>query len=242
MNPTLKILSPTTLWLLSGILLFAQTPAPTAPAPAPASGPQERVAALKASVAASKALLKQYEWVETTTLSVKGEEKSSRMSRCYYGADGKVQKVPITTPPPATKKRGIRGRIAETKKEELTDYMKEAIALIKQYVPLDEARIQTAKEAGKVSVTPLPDQRVRLTLTDYVKPGDSVALDCDLANNRPLQAKISTSLAPQNPVTLDVRFDKLDNNATYPATATLNAPAKDLTINMQNSGYRKAGT
>lgn len=213
--------------------LFAQQPAPS---------PQERAAALKASVAASKAILQQYEWVETTTVSLKGEEKSSQMSRCYYGADGKVQKVPLAAPPEQAKKRGIRGRIAESKKEELADYMKQAIALVKQYVPLEESRIEAAKQAGKVSVTPQPDQRVRITLTDYVRPGDSVALECDLASNRPLQAKISTALDPENPVTLEVRFDKLENNATYPARAVLQAPAKKLTVTLQNSGYRKAGS
>ena len=39
---------------------------------------QERVLALKASLAASKALLKQYQWVETTVVTLKGEEKSRK--------------------------------------------------------------------------------------------------------------------------------------------------------------------
>jgi hypothetical protein len=201
---------------------------------------QERVAALKASLAASKALLKQYEWVETTVVSVKGEEKSRHMNRCYYGADGQVQKIPLTTPPPEEKKkRGLRGRIAEEKREEMADYMKEALGLVKMYVPSDEARIQTAKDAGKVSFTPLPGQHVRLTFADYVQPGDSLALELDLANNRPLQAKVSTALSSKDPVSLDVGFSTLDNNATYPATSLLSAPAKSLTVSVQNSGYRK---
>ena len=70
-------------------------------------------------------------WVETTVVSLKGEEKSRQMNRCYDGADGKVQKIPLTTPPPEEKKRGLRGRIVEKKKEELTDYMKSAVSLVK---------------------------------------------------------------------------------------------------------------
>jgi len=95
----------------------------------------ERVVALKASLAASQIILKQYEWIETTVVSLKGEEKSRKQERCYYGADGGVQKVPLAAPAPAPKKRGLRGRIAEKKKEELTDYMKAAITLVKSYVP-----------------------------------------------------------------------------------------------------------
>jgi hypothetical protein len=231
MKAILGLLAPAALWLLAGNLSLAQQPTP-----------QERVAALKASAEASKALLKQYEWVETTVVSLKGEEKSRRMERCYYGADGKVQKIPLTTPPPEAKKRGIRGRIAESKKEELTDYMKEAVALVKSYLPLDPAKIQAAKDAGKVSVTPLPDQRVRLSFADYVKPGDTLALEFDLSNNHPLKAQVSTSLSSGDPVTLDVHFDKLDNNASYPAKTVLDAPAKNLTVSVQNSGYRKTSS
>jgi len=200
---------------------------------------QERVLALKASIAASKAILKRYEWVETTVVSVKGEEKSRRMNRCYYGVDGVEQKIPLTSPPPARKRRGLRGRIAERKKEELTDYMKEAVALVKQYVPPDQARIQAAKDAGKVSLSPLPDKRVRLTFTDYIKSGDSLALVVDLANNHPLEAKVSSYLEKEkDAVTLDVKFNTLPDKATYPSTITLEAKAKDLTVSVQNSGYR----
>ena len=40
------------------------------------TAPQERVAAIKQALQDSMAALRQYEWVETTVVSVKGEEKS----------------------------------------------------------------------------------------------------------------------------------------------------------------------
>ena len=214
---------------LTGSLALAQQP--TA---------QERVVALKASLAASQAILKQYEWVETTVISLKGEEKAHQMNRCYHGADGNVQKIPLTTPPPAEKKRGLRGRIAESKKEELTDTMKEAVALVKGYMPPQPVLIQRAKDAGKLTLQPLSGQRVRLTFADYLKPGDSLALVVDLVSNRPLEAQISSYLDSQKePVTLDVRFGKLDNNATYAATSVVNVQAQKLTVKVENSGYRR---
>ena len=60
--------------------------------------PEEPVAALKQSLAENQARLRQYEWVETTAVSLKGEEKSRTQKRCYYGADGKVQKTVIAEP------------------------------------------------------------------------------------------------------------------------------------------------
>src|ERR1039457_4203889 len=94
----------------------------------------ERVAALKASLAASQIVLRQYEWIETTVVSLKGDEKSRKQERCYYGADGKVQNLPAAAAPEPEQKRGLRGRIIAKKKEELTDYMKNALILVKSYV------------------------------------------------------------------------------------------------------------
>src|SRR4051812_46092130 len=71
----------------------------------------EHVAALKQSLTQSRASLKQYEWIQTPVVNLEGEEKSRVMERCYYGADGGVQKVPLTPPTPEAKKRGWRGRI-----------------------------------------------------------------------------------------------------------------------------------
>jgi hypothetical protein len=200
---------------------------------------QERVVALKASLAASQALLKLYEWVETTVVSVKGDEKSRKQERCYYGADGNVQKVLLSQAAPPPKRRGpLRRKIAEAKKEEMTDYMKEAVALVKQYMPPQPVLIQRAKDAGKVSLSPQPGQRTRLTFADYLKTGDSLTLDVDLASNRPLAAKVSSYLNSQKEqVTLDVRFGTLDNNATYVAQTVLDAKGKNLTVKVENSGY-----
>lgn len=201
----------------------------------------ERAALLKATMAASQAVLKQYEWIETTAVSLKGEEKSRKQERCYYGADGGVQKVEVTsTPEPATK-RGLRGKIAENKKEELTDYMKSAVALVKTYVPPSPAKIQSAKDAGKVSIDLLePGKRARLNFRDYEKPGDNLGVEVDLANNRPLSLKVATYLEDaKDAVILDVRMGQLNDGTTYPADVTLDAKTKNLAVTVKNSGYRK---
>jgi hypothetical protein len=203
--------------------------------------PQERVAALKANLATSQAALRQYEWIETTVVSFKGEEKSRQQNRCYHGADGAVQKVPVAVPPPADKKRGLRGKIVENKKEELADYMKEAVALVRQYVPPDPARIQAVKDAGHVTLQPDGTGKVlRLTFAGYLKPGDSLGVDVDLTSNRILGIKVSTYLdSPQEAAILDAHLASLNDGTSYTSDVTLDAVAKNLKITVQNSGYRK---
>jgi hypothetical protein len=65
-------------------------------------------------------------------------------------------------------------------------------------------------------------------------------VEIDLVNNRPLGLTVSTYIDdPKNAVTLDVRIDKLDDGALYPATSTLLAKAKEIEVAVRNSGYRK---
>src|SRR5262249_52031778 len=134
------------------------------PAAAQPQSAQDHILALKASVAASREILKQYEWIQTTVVSVKGEQQSRAVDKCYYGADNKVQKVPIVAPPPPKKGFGIRGAIERKKQEEMTIYTTKAVSLVKLYIPLDPSLILTAKVAGNISVSPQPGNRVQLTI------------------------------------------------------------------------------
>jgi len=201
---------------------------------------EDRVAALKASLASSATTLRQFEWIETTTVSLKGEQKAPTQERCYYGADGKLQKVPVAAPAPEKKKGGLRGKIAENKKEELSDYMKEAVALVKSYLPPDPSKIDAVKSAGRLSVSPQPGNKVRLTLATYLKPADSLTLEMNLADNTLATAGVASTMdSDKAPVSLVVNFAKLDNGAVYEAKTVLDAKGKELRVTIEKSGYRK---
>lgn len=213
----------------------------TAAVPAAAQAPslQEHAAALKESLVKSQALLKQYEWVETRVLTLKGEEKSKIENRCYYGTDGKVQKEPLGEPAADKKPKGLKGKIVEKKKAELTDYIQDTLELIKTYIPPDPARIETAKNAGKISVAQ-DGPRVKLDIRDYEKPGDTLTFEIDAAKNVLLGLKVSSWLKDaKDAVSMTARMGQLDDGATYPAEILLSMPSKSLEVKTTNSGYKK---
>lgn len=225
-----------------GVLLDAHQ----APTPAPDTS-QDRVAALKQSLQQGIAAMRRYQWVETTSISVKGEEKSRKQQNCYYGADGKVQKTPIGEPAPQQQKAqsGGRGRgrlkeqIVEKKKDEMKDYMERAAALIHQYVPPDPQQIQEAKNAGRVAVNPQVGNQVRLVVSQYLKPADSLTIDLDPASNRLLGLGVNSYLdSKDDAVTLAVQMNTLPDGALYAAHTTLEAKAKNIRVVVQNSGHR----
>jgi hypothetical protein len=203
--------------------------------------PQQRAAMLQQWLKASQAQLRAYEWVETTVISKGGEEKSRKQNRVYFGADGKLQKIPIEDPgaPPAGRDGRLGKRVKEAAKEEITSYMQSAVELVHGYVPPDPARIKQSMDAGKFSASP-SGQQVRLEFRDYLKPGDTLSTRIEIPTNRLLGIGVASYLdTPADAVNLDVTMGVLTDGTIYSAKTVLDAKAKGITVTVENSGHRK---
>jgi hypothetical protein len=212
-------------------------------APSPSAQPDAaaRVTAVKQWLAESKAHLKGYQWIQTTTVSVKGEVKSTKVDSCFYDVTGTLQKVQMSASAPPEKKFGIRGAIQKDAQKDMADYMDKAVALVKSYIPPIPEKLQSAKDAGKMSVDFLPGgQNVRLNFRDYNMPGDTVSVSLDMATNRPLNFGVASYIDnPKDVVTLAVTIGNLPDGTGHAETTTLDAKAKNLTVTVANTGYRK---
>jgi len=214
--------------------------------PATSGGAQDRVAAFKQSLQQGMAAIRRYQWTETTSISLKGEEKSRKQQACVYGADGKVAKTPIGQPAPQQQAQGggrrggrLKQQIVENKKDEMKEYMERAAALIHQYVPPIPDQIQAAKDAGRIAVQPQSGGSVRLVISQYLKPSDSLTIDVDPATNRLLSLAVNSYLdSPEDAVTLAVQMNTLPDGALYAAQTTLDAKAKNIKVVIQNAGHR----
>jgi hypothetical protein len=203
------------------------------------------VAALKQSMQESQTKLRQYEWIETTIISLKGEEKGRTQKRCYYGADGTLQKVPIGSAAPAQQpaasagRRGrVKAKVVENKKDDMKDYMERAAALVQRYVPPQPADIQRAKDAGKVTANPAGPGLVRLEFPDYLKPGDRLSIDVDAAANQLRGLTVASYLdQAEDAVALAVQLGTLADGTSYTAQTTLDAAAKKIRVVIQNAGH-----
>jgi hypothetical protein len=234
------------MWLVVAAAALAASPAarPVEIQPAGPS-PQERVAALKQSMQESQAKLRQYEWIETTIISLKGEEKARTQKRCYYGADGTLQKVPVGSPAPAQPPAGggrrgrVKAKVVENKKDEMKEYMERAAALVQRYVPPQPADLQRARDAGKVTASPAGSGLVRLELPDYLKPGDRLSIDVDAAANQLRGLTVASYLdQADDAVALAVQLGTLADGTGYTAQTTLDAAAKKIRVVIQNAGHR----
>jgi len=232
------------------VVMVALVGATTPRAQAPEA--QDRAAAIKASIATNQAALKQYSWIETTQISLKGEVKKQEQKQCTYGADGKVQKTPLpgsgTPQPPAAQGSGgrrgggLKKKVVENKVEETKEYMDKVAALVQQYVPPDPERLQAAQAAGRLSVQQASGAAT-LTVKDYVKAQDLLAIGFDAAAKEIRSYKVTSYVEDpkDDGVVLSVSFANLADGTNYPQQVMLDVAAKKIQVKVTNSGYKKAG-
>ncbi len=202
---------------------------------------QQKVAALKQSVAQNQQALHQYTWTETQVTFLKGETKSTKQFQCQYGPDGKVQKTSLDgNQPPPQEQRGLRGRVIEKKTDEMKDYMGRVASLIQSYVPPEGYLMQASFQNGKAAVQPTGNGTVMFVFHDYSQPGDNVTLTFDTAAKKVQGYNVNTYLdSPDDAITLKVVFDSLPDGTNYTAQSVLDATAKQIQIRTTSSGFNK---
>ena len=228
--------------LLTAAVMLASVLSVTAIAIAqPSPAVQQKLAAIKQSIAENQAKLRQYQWTETRQLTLNGDAKPPSQFLCQYGPSGTVQKTPMSPPPPPPSGGRVKQRIIEKKTAEMKDYMGQVQTLLALYVPPDPQKMQQAFGAGKVSLNPSPDSgTTNMVFKDYAQPGDQMTLTFSSATKKIVQLNVNTYMDnPQDTVTLAVQFASLPDSTNYVAQSVLNATAKKLVVTTTNSNYQR---
>jgi hypothetical protein len=200
---------------------------------------QQKLAAVKQAAAENQQRLHQYQWVETTQLTLNGDQKPPTQNLCQYGPDGQVQKSPIGPPPQQPSGGRVKQRIVEKKKGEMQDYMQDVKAVLAMYVPPDPQRMQQAYQAGNAALNSAPGG-VNLVFTNYAQPGDQMTLTFDTTARKITALSINTYMGQaKDKVSLQAQMGSLPDGTNYVQQTVLNASAKQLTVTTTNSSYQK---
>jgi hypothetical protein len=221
------------LMIMFAVALMVVTPAlPQYPAL------QEKLAAVKQSLAENQQKLRQYQWIETMQLTLKGDPKPAKKSSCMYGPDGQVQKTPIGVSPQPSGGR-LKQRIVEKKTAEIQEYVEDVKGVLSMYVPPDSQKMQAAFQAGKAALNPVPGA-INLIFTDYAQPGDRMTLRFDTTAHKITSLSVNTYMGQaKDAVTLQVQMASLPDGTNYVQRSVLNAAAKQLVVTTTNSSYQK---
>lgn len=202
---------------------------------------QEKLAAVKQAMAENTQKLHRYQWIETTQLTLKGDQRPPTQNSCQYGPDGQVQKTPIGPQQEQPSGGRLKQRVIEKKKGEMQEYMGEVKGLLGLYVPPDPQKMEQAKQAGKVSLNAAGGV-VNLVFTDYAQPGDQMSLSFDSAAGKVTSLNVNTYMGEtKDMVTLQVQMASLPDGTNYVQQTVLTASAKHLEATTTNSNYQKIG-
>jgi hypothetical protein len=211
----------------------------TFPAIAQNGAIQEKLAEVKQAAALNQQALRQYQWTETTQLTLKGDPKPASQKLCQYGPDGQVQKTPIGPPPEQPSGGRLKQRVIAKKKGEMLDYMDDVKGVLAMYVPPDPQRMQAAFAAGKVSLNPAGGL-LNVIFTDYAQPGDRMTLTFDTASKKIVSLSVNTYMGQaKDAVTLQAQMATLPDGPNFTQRTVLDATAKQLVVTTTNSGYQK---
>jgi hypothetical protein len=215
--------------------------ASTSPVLAQSPEMQQKLAVVKETVAQNKQKLQQYQWIETTQLTLKGDPKPPTQDSCQYGADGQVQKTPIGAPPPPPSGGRLKKRIIEKKTEEMKEYLSSVKALLSEYVPPDPQKMQQAYEAGNFSLSPVGDIR-NFIFKNYAQSGDQMIISFDPSKLAVISLTVNTYMGEtKDPVTLAVQMALLPDGTSHVQQTVLNVVAKEVVVTTTNSNYQKLG-
>jgi len=203
---------------------------------------QQRIEEMKLAAAQNKQALAQYTWLETLTITLKGEQKGVERSEVRMGPDGQPEKTPLGVS--GTEDAGggrLKRRIVAKKKEEYKDYAQRIKSLIQRYVPPDRDKLADAYQSGNILMGPQAGgAQYRLVISNYVKPGDKMTLVIDKAQKQIVSLSIATYLDnPQDAVNVNAQFASIPGGPNHVSQETIDGVSKQLRIDILNSEYRK---
>lgn len=196
---------------------------------------KEELVAIEQEKSTNQEKLSRYTWLETQLTSVNGQAVDYRLYSVRIGANGRYQRDLVT------EHTGQEAIFAPRIKEQLSPYgpyAEQLCELASQYTTLNSDRLTRANRRGEV-VHLGADDSIKLTIENYSKPGDSVAMTINQRTHQLMRVLAKSYLADsQDAVTIEAEFDELPDGTNHVATVEIDSVSRHLTVKLTNWSYQ----
>ena len=184
--------------------------------------------------------LRQYNWKSRTEIQKGGETKNVQVNFMSYDREGTLHKSLISkTPQQNLPTHGIRGLIAQKKKENFMETLDQLGALARSYGELSPNEMQRFMASAVVTPDMNPQQKlIRIHGSNVLQPGDSMTVWVDAVTRKQRRVEIQTTL-DRKPVRVVSDFQDLPNGLTYMARSIVNYSGEELTLITENFDYER---
>lgn len=203
---------------------------------------QQRVRVFQEVAAQNEQQLRQYQWIETTTITSNGMSGPAERSLCRYTPNESVSKAPlgVQPQPPALSGGPIMRRIESKKIAQEEQEVAAVKGLTALYLPISQVMLGQTLAIRRVDIEPSPTGGDALIINDYVKPGDKLILGLDTAMLRLRQVSVQSYFAASSDVmSIAIEFSVLGDGTTYASVTTVNAPQRGISITTVSSDFSK---
>ena len=205
--------------------------------PAPPPGLQS----LAQAAALNNERLHAYHWIETTTITVAGSLEPPRQSLCWYAAGGTASRVPVGQPPAAPSGGPLRQALMKSKLAQISAEIGEARELNARYFPIRPGELAQALQTRRIQFQRDTVGDESVIVMDFEKPGDQLRLDLDAVTKQLRSLSVSTYFStPTEPMQASVQFAALEDGTRYPHVTVLQAPSRQISIRIEDSGFSRA--
>jgi hypothetical protein len=192
---------------------------------------------LTRSIAANELALSQFTWQEQQTIGTKSNVQNQRLFQVQPGSDGKTERYlsSLETLPPGSV--GFVGGLTE----EFDNYADQVADLAHIYAHLEPGRIkQLYQQGGVVISSGDAPNTVRVTIRNYERQGDSVALIFDTTQKAIQNMEISSYLNdPGDEVKISAKYAPLPNGPNHLSQMVINGEGKQVVVQIQTFNYQR---
>jgi len=192
---------------------------------------------VSSAAAANRAQLAGYVWTRTVQVFMEGTLKNTITSSLSIGPDGKVvvSAVSSVSPdPPPTK--GIRGKIAKGKIDDIKDYVEEAIKLSAGYLYMSKGKMVDYFDAANITQS---GNTINVQGKSVNKPNDNATMNLNAGTLAFVNQGFQSTLANGDSVDGKFNYKTFSNGLTAFDTGELDLPAKKMQLRISNTNYAK---
>jgi hypothetical protein len=185
---------------------------------------------------ANAKLLQQYSWNCRTEVLENGAVKDTRIDQNVYGPGGQVQRTLLNDAGAPLPHGFLRKRIAEKERKDAEKYLKEVQTLLDKYTLPTAGAVVNFLSSATIP-PPGPGGELQITGGSVVVPGDTLSLWIYAPTRATRKVSIITFDSEGDQVTATATFKTLSSGLNYLQYATVDVPAKNLSVQIHNYDY-----
>lgn len=204
---------------------------------------EQQIAAIREVEARNKAALVEYTWEQQVDILLNDKFQSRQMFQVQMNPDGGTQRMPMSLPdeklPGDPTNRGVREWLKEKKERVVRVNSEKLRELSESYAQADPDSLRLAFERGNASYEPAGPS-ARLSIRDYIKPGDSVLLVFSPQTHELQSLEAVSSLgAIKESVHIAAKFTKSDQEPNHIDDITAVDKKTKLSVSIHNLNYQR---